>query len=500
MRMMLFKKSHIASLLAAASFGAHGAGLGELRIKSALGERLNAEIDLIAVANEELSSLDAKLAAVDAYSQRDLRFDPALLGSRVAVLRRSNGAYYLRITSNRPINEPFIDILIEMSWGGGQLVRAYSSFIDPTGYVAGVQVARAPSPTVIAVAPSASASPTEVRPTPEIREPLASVSSVAPSSASNEPIQPAATDQSASNGAPPQTVESIVADASAVSGAMASMGNESDESRATRLAEIANESAVGTKTNEESQASEQAVVAPVSESDTEAVAASANPPRLSQAPRNTSATVRTDQAKRVAPIAPAARQTPKPRPKDVLQLAATEVRTDPARAAEEKAIAEQIRSLEERVRAKQIELSETDAKIADIKARNLAAGIRPMDEQNIARKGPLRDADQNAGEMVPTSGKSRLADGNTMTVAGGSSEALTKGSQSGNSERNQTVAVASTPVARVLAPKGATLPTAVAEEESLLDDPLVLGGGALALAVIGGLGTWRLRRRRAAAA
>ncbi len=502
MRMMPFKKSVIASLLAAVSLGTQGAGLGDIKIKSSLGEPLNAEVDLFAVTKDDVSSLEAKLAAAETYSKRELHFDPALRGSRIAVLQRADGGYYLRITSDRPINEPFIDLLIEMSWGGGQLLRAYSSFIDPPGYLPGVQVAAARNnPPVIAEPPTV-VSPPSVPPISSAQpsEQGANASIVAEAASSPSEIQQTAPEPAAAiQPVQEEKQAAAVADPAAAPSPLASIANESEEARQARLAELTNEAA--------SEAANSAVSAEVSPEAGQAdagvpdgtgstvAARPAQPPRLSQAPRSTPA-AQAKQGKRPASATSAAPQAPKPR-SDVLQVAATGVRKDPAWAAEEKAMADLIRSLEAKVRAKQIELSDIDLTIAALKAGNPAAGAPPIEEQNIAKKGPLKDIDQNSSEMVPAAAKAQATEGNSMVAAGANGEALSKARPSNTMERT-TVAVASTPTVRVAPPKGASVPAPEPEEESFLEDPLVLGGGALALALVGGLGTWRYRRRRAA--
>ncbi len=495
MCMMPFKKSVIASLLAAVSLGTQGAGLGEIKIKSSLGEPLNAEIDLFAVTKDDVSSLEAKLAAAEAYSKRELHFDPALRGSRIAVMQRADGSYYLRITSDRPINEPFIDLLIEMSWGGGQLLRAYSSFIDPPGYFPGVQLAPARTePPVIAETPTVVSPPT-VPPVSSAQpsEQGTSTSNVAEASSAPAEIQQATPESAVATPPVPEEKQT----AAVAEPAAAPMPKESEEARQARLAELTSEAASeATSSTGPAEGSPEAQQADAGVPDATVAAPPAPPSRLPQAARK-SAGAQANQGKRPAPAAAAASQAPKPR-SDVLQIAATEVRKDPAWAAEEKAMAERIRSLEAKVRAKQIELSDIDLTITALKASNLAAGARPIDEQNVAKKGPLKDIDQNSNEMVPAAAKAQATEGTNMVSVGANGEALSKARPTNTIERT-TVAVASTPTVRIAPVKGVTSPTPIPEEESFLEDPLVLGGGALALALAGGLGTWRYRRRRSTA-
>jgi len=109
---------------------ANAAGLGKLTVLSALGQPLRAEIELTAVSAEEASGLVAKLASPEAYRAANVEFNPALLSLRFAVEQRG-GRQFVRITSPQPLNEPFVDLLLELSWNNGRLVREYTFLLDP---------------------------------------------------------------------------------------------------------------------------------------------------------------------------------------------------------------------------------------------------------------------------------------------------------------------------------------------------------------------------------
>src|SRR5512139_2928033 len=109
----------------------HTAGLGRLNILSAIGQPLVGEIDLVSVRKEEMSSLSARIAAPDAYSSANVTFNPVLVGARVSIERRPDGQPYIRISSARAVEEPFLDLLVELTWSTGRLVRSYTALIDP---------------------------------------------------------------------------------------------------------------------------------------------------------------------------------------------------------------------------------------------------------------------------------------------------------------------------------------------------------------------------------
>ena len=113
------KKSLIASLVTLAlglsPAASYAAGLGRLTIQSSIGQPLVAEIELVSVRPDEVSTLAARLASPEAYRNANINFNSALAGARATVERRSGGAPYVRITSSRPLEEPYIDLLVELT-------------------------------------------------------------------------------------------------------------------------------------------------------------------------------------------------------------------------------------------------------------------------------------------------------------------------------------------------------------------------------------------------
>ncbi|WP_273672126.1 FimV/HubP family polar landmark protein [Janthinobacterium fluminis] len=136
------------------------AGLGKLTVLSALGQPLRAEIELTAVSADEAAALVAKLAPADAFRQANIDFNPTLLSLRFAVEQR-NGRQYIRVTSPQPVNDPFVDMLLELSWNGGRLVREYTFLLDPAD-MRQPQTAQVAAPVDRAAPPAAAPAPAAV--------------------------------------------------------------------------------------------------------------------------------------------------------------------------------------------------------------------------------------------------------------------------------------------------------------------------------------------------
>ena len=120
----------VASCLSFAPWLAEAAGLGKLTVLSGLGQPLRAEMELGA-STEELAGMTARLAPQDAFRQAGIDYASALLDLRFAVETRPSGKSVVKVTSGRPINEPFLDFLVELNWPTGRLVREYTFLLDP---------------------------------------------------------------------------------------------------------------------------------------------------------------------------------------------------------------------------------------------------------------------------------------------------------------------------------------------------------------------------------
>ncbi len=143
-------------------------GLGRLSVQSALGESLRAEIEVTSLTAEEAASLRLRVASPDAYRAAGVEYNAALTSAQVQVVRRPDGTNVLRVTSDRAVLEPFIDVIIEASWATGRLVREYTLLFDPPS----ARTAQLPAP---AAAPVISAAPTAPRTTDTARRPAAPV-------------------------------------------------------------------------------------------------------------------------------------------------------------------------------------------------------------------------------------------------------------------------------------------------------------------------------------
>ena len=123
----------------------YAAGLGKLTVRSALGQPLDAEIEIVSLRPGEEDSFQARLASREAFRQAGIDFSPALASARFSIERRG-GKSLIRITTTQPVNDPFLNVLVELQWPNGRLAREYTVLVDPIEYKSAQAAAAAREP------------------------------------------------------------------------------------------------------------------------------------------------------------------------------------------------------------------------------------------------------------------------------------------------------------------------------------------------------------------
>jgi pilus assembly protein FimV len=147
-------------------------GLGDIKLNSALNQPFDAEIELVAATPDDLSTLRATLASGDTFTRYGLD-RPAFLSDFGFQVARSGSRDVLRVTSTKPVTEPFVTLLVEANWPRGRLLREYTVLLDPPIFAPGPATAEAPVETPRSAA-SASPAATESYAAPAVPAPVAS--------------------------------------------------------------------------------------------------------------------------------------------------------------------------------------------------------------------------------------------------------------------------------------------------------------------------------------
>lgn len=120
----------VASAFVMTPMVAEAAGLGRITVLSGLGQPLRAEVELNAT-REELNGMTARLAPQDIFRQAGVDYASVLMDLRLSLEKRSDGRQVIKVSSSKPVNEPFLDFLVELNWPAGRVIREYTFLLDP---------------------------------------------------------------------------------------------------------------------------------------------------------------------------------------------------------------------------------------------------------------------------------------------------------------------------------------------------------------------------------
>jgi len=159
----------VAAMLGLWGTSALALSLGRITVQSALGEPLRAEVDVPDINSEEASSLRTTVASPDAFRAAGMEYNAAMPSVQISLQRRPDGRAFLRLSSDRPVNEPFVDLILEANWATGRISRDYTMLFDPVSMRQPAAVAPTPAQTSVASpvqtpAPAVAATPRAATP------------------------------------------------------------------------------------------------------------------------------------------------------------------------------------------------------------------------------------------------------------------------------------------------------------------------------------------------
>lgn len=113
---------------------AHALGLGEINLKSALNQPLNAEIALMEVRDLASGEVVSTLASPEEFSKAGVDRQYFLTDLKFTPVIKPNGQSVIRVTSSKPVREPYLNFLVEVAWPTGRTLREYTVLLDPPMY------------------------------------------------------------------------------------------------------------------------------------------------------------------------------------------------------------------------------------------------------------------------------------------------------------------------------------------------------------------------------
>ena len=137
MREMALKEAKVtkikaigAGVLLAWSLPSHALTLGKFQVQSAIGEPLRAEVEITQFTPDELRGLQAQLASPASFRQAGMEYNAALIGMVARIENRHDGRPVIVLSGRNPVQDSFIDLILEAQWSAGRAVKNYAILLN----------------------------------------------------------------------------------------------------------------------------------------------------------------------------------------------------------------------------------------------------------------------------------------------------------------------------------------------------------------------------------
>jgi len=110
---------------------AYPLGIGDIKLHSALNQKLDAEIALLVSKDENASDITVRLASPDKFLEAGVPWSYFLSDIKFKAVTQADGSTVVKLSSKEALKEPFLDFLIEVTWAKGNLYREFTVLVDP---------------------------------------------------------------------------------------------------------------------------------------------------------------------------------------------------------------------------------------------------------------------------------------------------------------------------------------------------------------------------------
>ncbi len=108
-----------------------------MKVESALDQPFVAEIELIDVNSAPIANIKANIASPQYFERLGIVPCDALSLLQFDVKKNARGRLVIWIHSTERVSEPYIQLVVDLTWSSGQLYKTYTVLLDPPGYKLG---------------------------------------------------------------------------------------------------------------------------------------------------------------------------------------------------------------------------------------------------------------------------------------------------------------------------------------------------------------------------
>ncbi len=113
------------------STSVHSLGIGGIKLRSALNQKLNAEIALVTSGGENIGDIQVKLASPAKFDEAGVPWSYFLTKIKFTPITKADGSVGVKLSSDEALKEPYLDFLVEVTGPNGTLFREFTVLVDP---------------------------------------------------------------------------------------------------------------------------------------------------------------------------------------------------------------------------------------------------------------------------------------------------------------------------------------------------------------------------------
>lgn len=131
MALKLARNLLLVTLISCSSGVVYALSFGEISVSSSLGQPLNAQIELVDIESLDNSMISVQLASVEDFEKVGVARNIFLSNLKFVPMLSAGSKSTIRVTSIKPVQEPYLNFLIKVTLPWGSLLREYTLLIDP---------------------------------------------------------------------------------------------------------------------------------------------------------------------------------------------------------------------------------------------------------------------------------------------------------------------------------------------------------------------------------
>lgn len=125
---------HTVLLTLTLPIASYALGLGEMKVQSSLDQPFKAEIELIDVNGHSLATIKVAIADPENFERLGMERTAILSLLEFKIEKNEQGLFVVKIQSKERMTEPYMQMVVDLTWPTGQLYKSYTVLLDPPGY------------------------------------------------------------------------------------------------------------------------------------------------------------------------------------------------------------------------------------------------------------------------------------------------------------------------------------------------------------------------------